>query len=767
MLNRKLWRDLWVNKTQFLSIFLMSFLGLFLFAGMNAEGEGSAQTAKAFYEETNLSDFWIYGRIFTQEDVKEVQSIKGVLQAERRLVTTGKALFPGERSEDDPFLFVNIVEDNTISRVQVVDGEPFDAVKGGIWVDYLFAQKQKISPGDQMSVEVQGMTITTLVRGTVRHPEYVYYLSDEGAIMPEYGEYGFVFMPGKEFPVETEDFYTEIVVDIDENMNPDSIRQAIPKVLDDEDVMVTDRDQNISYSTFDAEVKSHKVMGFLFPIVFLMIAILGIITTMTRMTAKQRTQIGTLKALGFTRRRITRHYTGYGFWISLLGSVSGTIMGIWLIPMLIFPSMQMAYVMPYWKVTIDDTVYLAIAISTAIATLVSYLACRKELADPPAVTLLPKAPKRIKHTALEKSRFWLSLSFDMQWNIRDILRNRARTVMGIVGVAGCTMLMLCAFGMNDSISGIASWMYEELMINTIKVNLDSDITQRDAQEYARELSGQQIGEYQVEFVSDTISKTGLLTVIDDGSYVHMQNERLEEDPIMEDGIALSFKMAQLLGIEKNEFIRWHKVGDTKWQNTRVTQIYRNPTAQGMMMTKTTYETLHYVFKTTSILTNCTPGSDWKDKPGIGAIMNIGDMKADLDETMEIMGLTVGIMVSAAAALGMIVLYNLGVLSFIEKMRETATLKVLGFQSSQIKKILRMQTMIITSIGIIAGLPLGFLFLQGMVSSMPENMDMMMIINFPSYIYATLGTYLVAIFVNLMLSTKVKTIDMVDALKGPE
>ena len=442
-------------------------------------------------------------------------------------------------------------------------------------------------------------------------------------------------------------------------------------------------------------------------------------------------------------------------------------MGIWLIPMLIFPSMQMAYVMPYWKVTIDYTVYLAIAISTAIATLVSYLACRKELADPPAITLLPKAPKRIKHTALEKSRFWLSLSFDMQWNIRDILRNRARTVMGIVGVAGCTMLMLCAFGMNDSISGIASWMYEELMINTIKVNLDSDITQRDAQEYARELSGQQIGEYQVEFVSDTISKTGLLTVIDDGSYVHMQNERLEEDPILEDGIALSFKMAQLLEIEKNEFIRWHKVGDTKWQNTRVTQIYRNPTAQGMMMTKSTYEALHYVFKTTSILTNCTPDSDWKDKSGIGAIMNIGDMKADLDETMEIMGLTVGIMVSAAAALGMIVLYNLGVLSFIEKMRETATLKVLGFQSSQIKKILRMQTMIITSIGIIAGLPLGFLFLQGMVSSMPENMDMMMIINFPSYIYATLGTYLVAIFVNLMLSTKVKTIDMVDALKGPE
>ena len=240
MLNRKLWRDLWVNKTQFLSIFLMSFLGLFLFAGMNAEGEGSAQTANAFYEETNLGDFWIYGRIFTQEDVEEVQNIKGVIHAERRLVTSGRAVFPGDSKEEDPFLFVNVVEDNTISKVQIVDGEGFDASRGGIWVDYLFAEKQKIAPGNQLSVEVQGMTITALVKGTIRHPEYVYYLSDEGAIMPEYGEYGFVFMPGREFPLETEDFYTEIIVDIDENMDPDSIRQAIPKVLDDEDVMVTD-----------------------------------------------------------------------------------------------------------------------------------------------------------------------------------------------------------------------------------------------------------------------------------------------------------------------------------------------------------------------------------------------------------------------------------------------------------------------------------------------------------------------------------------------
>ena len=767
MLNRKLWRDLWVNKTQFISIFLMSFLGLFLFAGMNAEGEGSAQTASTYYEETNLGDFWVYGRIFSEEDVDLIRKIKGVNKADRRLFTSGRAVFPGDTVEENPFLFVNFVEENTVSKVQIVDGEPFDHSSSGLWVDYLFAQKQKIAIGDQLSVEVEGMTLTGLVKGTVRHPEYVYYLSDEGAIMPEYGEYGFVFIPGRNFPLETAEFYTEIVVDVDENMDYDSIRQAIPTVLDDEDVMVTDRNQNMSYSTFDAEVRSHKVMGFLFPIVFLIIAVLGIITTMTRITAKQRTQIGTLKALGFTKQRITRHYTGYGFWISLMGGVSGTLFGVWLIPTLIFPTMQTAYVMPYWKVTIDYTVYLAIVISTGIATLVSFLACRKELADPPAVTLLPKAPGRIRHTALEKSRFWLSLSFDMQWNIRDILRNKARTIMGIVGVAGCTMLMLCAFGMNDSVSGIAAWMYEELMINKIRVELEADITQRDAQEYARELSGQQVGEYQVEFVTDTISKTGILTVVDVGSYVHLQNEVLVEEEMDQDGIALSYKMADLLGIRKNEYLRWHKVGDTKWQNTRVTQIYRNPTAQGIMMTKSAYESLDYTFKTTSILTNRNLPADFNDKPGIGSVMNIGEMKADLDETMEIMGLTVGIMVAAAATLGMIVLYNLGVLSYIEKMRETATLKVLGFRSSQIKKILRMQTTMITSIGIVAGLPLGFAFLQGMVTSMPENMDMMMIINFPSYIYAIIGTYVVAFLVNLMLSGKVKKIDMVDALKGPE
>ena len=767
MLNRKLWRDLWVNKTQFISIFLMSFLGLLLFAGMNAEGEGAAQTASQYYEETNLGDLWVYGRTFSEEDLDKVKEVKGVKDAIRRASLNGKAKFPGKVSEEDPFLFVHFIEENKISKMLLIEGEPFDHASSGIWVDFLFAKGQKIVPGDTLTIEVGGMTITSLVRGTIRHPEYIYYTSDEGAIMPEYGKYGFVFLPAKDFPMEDTQLYTEIVVDADSNMDIESIKQAILLALDDADLLVTDRNQSMSFSTFDAEVKQHKVMGFLFPIVFLLIAILGIITTMTRMTAKQRTQIGTLKALGFTKKRITRHYTSYGFWISLLGSISGTIAGIKLIPAALYPSMEIAYVMPEWKLAVGNSVYLANGIAVAIATWVTYLACRKELADPPAVTLLPKAPGRIRHSALEKSRFWLTLSFDMQWNIRDILRSRARTIMGIVGVAGCTMLMVCAFGMSDSVGGIATWMYEELTIGDQKIELESEITQRDASEYAKEVKGQLIGEYGVEFVTDSKSKSGILTVVDRGSFVHMQNTQLKEIALDQEGVALSYKMAQMLEVDLYDMISWHKVGDTKWQKTRVTQIYRNPTAQGMMMSRQAYEALTYSFQATSILTDVSLKSDFTDKPGIRAVMNIKDMKDDLNETLEIMGMMVGIMVSGAGMLGIIVLYNLGVLSFVEKMRETATLKVLGFRTGQIKKILRLQTLMITTIGVIVGLPLGNLFLRGLVSNMPESMDMLPIILFQSYVYAALGTFAVAILVNLMLSGKVKKIDMVDALKGPE
>lgn len=766
MLFRKLWRDLIQNKTQFISIFLMAFLGMFIFVSMDAESNGARQVIERYYEKTNLADFWVMGNGFSAEEEKQIEDLAGVENAERRLLLTGDA----EMDNEKYWMQLLFLTGNEISRLDILEGESFEDDTEGIWLEYFFAKAHKLSVGDSITIKVQGMKLTGIIKGLVRSPEYVYYLSEEETIMPNYSNYGFAFIPDDQFPSEEGIVYNQMLIDagIYDDTLELQLKQQIEDVLDRDNVITADRDQNESYAMFDSEIKQHKAMGVMFSVVFLLIAILGIITTMTRLTANQRTQIGTLKALGFSKKVITKHYVSYGFWISLAGSILGAYIGYLLIPPVIFGQFTGAYITPDLTAELSANSYFAIVLSVAVSTFVSYMACRKELRDPPAVTLRPPAPKKEKHSRFEKTKLWLTLSFSTQWNFRDVLRNKARSLMGVAGVAGCTMLMLSAFGCNDAMTDMINWMYGELMTARNKIVLSDTSDYSDALDYSKEYSGQLIQESSVEFVTDTSRKTGMMTVVDTGNYLHYQGRDLEHITLMKSGgIALTYKMAQSLNVTQGDYIKWHIMGEDDWETTRVSQIYRDPTSQGIAMTRETFEQLEHTFSPTSILCNRSVPKSLSEDEEIQTIMNIAEMKAGFADSMEMMLLLIGIMVSGAVILGVVVLYNLGVLSFVEKTREIATLKVLGFKSKRIRGILQKQNIWITSIGIMIGLVLGYFLLIGICSTISESMDLIAKPSLLSYIYAIGGTFIVSISVNFILSGKVKTIDMVDALKGVE
>lgn len=774
MLKRKLWRDLWYNKTQFLSIFLMAFLGLFVFVGLDAEGNGNERSGYSFYEETNLADLWVRGNRFTTDDVREVEAIDGVKLAERKLSIAGKAVLAygqgaDSDSEDDTqvYMMLNFLDTQEISKLRIVSGEPYKAEAEGVWVDDRFAEYHNLVVGDVITLKINNMEISEIIKGTVMHPEYVYYTSDAGEMMPQYGTFGYAFLSAKEFPYANSNIYTELLVDTDPEKNQEQIKEKIRDVIDNDNAVISDRTQEVSFSTFDAEVKQHKMMGFLFPVVFLLIAVLGIITTMTRMTANQRIQIGTLKALGFSKARITRHYVSYGFWISTFGAVTGGIAGYYMLPRLILSSMSKMYNLPEWKTTISMNSYYAIAAEVIVSTVVSYLACRKELIDPPALTLKPKPPKKISHTALEKSKLWLHLNFQTQWNIRDVLRNKSRSLMGIIGVSGCTMLLLCAFGCRDSVGNMPSWMYGQLMICKHCILLEEGTGQKDAEEYAKKYAGQMIEEEAIELQANNILKTGTLNVVDSGNYLHIQDASLHEIPFDQGGATLSAKMADLLKVHIGDYVKWHVMGEDTWQYTRITTINRVPSGQGIVISRNAYEALSCEFNANKILTDMSLPDDITDDKNIQAVQNMDQLKSEMRDSMKMMNMMAGILITAAVILGTVVLYNLGVLSFVEKTREIATLKVLGFRSGKIQGILQLQNLWITGIGILAGMPMGYLFLVLLCGSMSERDDLYPCIFAMSYVLAIIGTFAVSIVVNTMLSGKVKTIDMVDALKGVE
>ena len=762
MLLRKLWRDLLQNKTQFLSIFLMSFVGMWIFVGLDSESSGAGQAVDAYYEEYNLADLWVQGADFSEDDLKSVLSAKGVKNAERRFLLNGTAELEG-----NPYLHIGFLTSNDISKLVLKQGEAYKEGKDGIWITGDFAKAKHLTIGDTLSVKIKGQKAESVIRGFIESPEYVYYISDTDMMHPDYTKYGVVFLSDIQYPDQANPVYNQILIDAENSADLQALKEEVKVLLDRDDVVVTDRKQNMSYQTFNSEVSQHKAMGVMFSTVFLLIALLGIVTTMARVTSNQRTQIGTMKALGFSKWVIMRHYVSYGFVISLAGSLLGAWVGYQTFPALILGMFEGVYKVPGLRGAFSAFSAWAIVFSVVISTFVSFLACRKELSDPPAVTLKPAAPKKIRHSTLEKSRFWLMLNFSTQWNLRDVLRNKVRSVMGVVGVTGCTMLMLCAFGCRDAVKGMVDKMYGELLTGENKITLSSEADYAAAFDYARQYGGQMVEEAAVEFLSDSVGKNGTATIIDDGNYIHFQDEGLHNTPLTKKGIALTYKMAQNLSVKQGDFIKWRIIGEDEWQYTRIAQIYRDPSIQGIAMTRDTFEALEYTFMPTSVWTNKSVPKSLSDEDAVQAVLNVAEMKSGFQENMEMMNVMIGMMVTGAVVLGLVVLYNLGVLSFVEKMREIATLKVLGFKSIKIRGILQKQNIWLTVFGILCGIPIGYGLLLLICGTMSETMDLIPVISMPSYFYSVGGTFLVSIGVNLMLSGKVKTIDMVDALKGTE
>ena len=311
-------------------------------------------------------------------------------------------------------------------------------------------------------------------------------------------------------------------------MEKNAFKDMVKDVLDRDDIVVLDRSQNMGLDAIASEQAQHEAMGIMFSAVFLLIAVMGIVTTMTRMTSNQRIQIGTLKALGFSKRKITWHYVSYGMVISAAGSILGAIVGLLTLPYLFLPTMCEYYILPEWKTGVSDKSYYAIALAIVVATIVSYLACRKELKDMPAITLKPAAPKNIRHSLLEKSRLWLGMNFSTQWNIRDVKRNKARSIMGIAGVAGCTMLLVCAFGMKDCCEEFVVWQYGGLITGQYKMMFAESASNLEKREYAQQLKGQLLQEGSCEFRNGNLLKTGSITILEEGNYIHYQEENGNE-----------------------------------------------------------------------------------------------------------------------------------------------------------------------------------------------------------------------------------------------
>jgi len=757
MLFRKMLRDMKHHKIQFISIFLMAFLGVFVYAGIGGEWYGLQQTSNNFYRDTNLADVWIYGRSFTEEDVDKVSEVPGVTQVQRRLSLDTVADF-----SNNPSIRLHIIEENNISKTYTVSGDNFSTDKDGIWLDDQFARARNLNTGDTLKLSAMGVTLEKKILGTVLSPEYVYAPGGNDMI-PNHANFGFAYLPVSALPKEMKIVYTDLLVKTADT--PDAaLEDKIYSALKGNYSVYHDKENLLSYSMFKNEIQQHKAMGSVFPIVFLAIALLTILTTMTRMVNAQRTQIGTLKALGFQQSAILRHYLSYGFWLSLAGAIVGAAAGPLTLPRLFYGPMQTTFTLPEWKPSISPSFFVMGLFTVFICTLATYLACRSNLKDTPSQTLRPKAPKVAKQGVFEKTALWAKLGFNFQWNLRDIFRSKIRSSMAVAGVLGCCALLVCAFGINDSLDDVVQWQYKEINQFSTKLSLSENLPPDTVEAVLKQSNGESIMEGTVEIKANGVKKTGDLLVTDNVSLIKFTDLNRNYINLPSDKLSISYKMSKLLGVEKGDKISWHIYGKEKWITGEVGEIYRSPVSQGITMSRELFEQQGLEFTPTAIVS--------KDEisvlpEGVENKWTISDLTESYETMTEAMSIMVYVLITAAALLAIVVLYNLGVLSFTERERELATLKVLGFQSAKIRQLLLTQNIWLTVIGVAFGIPCGKLLIDFMLSTMGDSFDLMCIISAFNIVISILITFILSVFVNFLFSGKIKRIDMVSSLKAVE
>lgn len=767
MLKRKMMRDIKNHFGQFFSIFLLSFLAVCLYTGVAGEVVGVEEARENYQERTNLADGWIYGQDFTEAQMEKVATIEEVTDVQRRLYIEGQG-------ENQTYLFCYFQESNKVNKPLCLEGEEYNPLKRDcVWLCRRFADEQGIAVGEDYTFQVQGNTYTCKVAGLIWSPEYEYYRK-ETDVEPNYDNVGYLFASIQLLPAEEQQFNQMVFRARWANMA--YMEEVVSKALDGAYTMLLGRDGITNLTMLDDELSQHRTMAFVFPAFFIVVVLLTTITTMKRMVDQQRTQIGTLKALGMKKRKIYLHYLGYGFWTSLFGAVLGTIVGpMTLAPMLFKMKYYMdssdEFMLPAFGIVYPGYFWLLAIVIVAICTLSTWVSCRRILRIAPAEALRPAPPKTSKKLFFERWEIWEKIGFSSRYNVRDMARNKTRTIFGLAGTISCMALLLCGLCCKDDfMSAVVDWYVKDLMGGATLITLEDTISLTDAQELRNQVQGELImsDTIEIRIPGNTEKASFHMNVYEGIGIARATDEKLNVMMLEEDDFTLTKKAADALGVKEGDIIQWHIYDSDKWATTTITRITRSPFEQGAIVGRKAVENAGFDFTPTRLMVSGDVDENFAVQSEYITSINRQDSVMDnVGNYMELMQLFVGFMVVLAFLLAVVVLYSLGVLTFEERRREMATLKVLGFRSKKLQHLMLQQNIWLALSGALLGIPLGIQMLKIMINSLGDSMDIpanCSLMNVAISFAITIG---VSILVNLFFTKRIEKLDMVSEIKGVE
>ena len=804
------------NYKRFLSLICMAFLGVGFYAGIQSSSPDMLKTLDNFYDENNVYDISVISNVgLTEDDLLKLLKIKNV-----ELAINIQEKDSYLEIEENNYVVKLIEYNSQMNNVHIKDGR-LPKNNNEVSVDNALLENNNLKLGDNITIDGKKYSIvgnvisplyfsaerpnSNLGSGKVDYYIYVY----NGSLDLEAYSNIYITVKGAKKHLTNSDSYKKLINNVKKDI--DLIKDKQQDIRYDElysDIIETsemygisideskfikpkwyiyDRLDNTSYKELINASDNLKKIGNIFPIIFFAISVLVSLISMMRMIEEDRVENGTLKSLGYNSFHITLKYVIYSLLATTIGSSVGAIFGSYMIPNVIWNIYKKIFFIPKFIYLLKSD-YNALGLWICILCIcgTSVIVCIKNLREVPANLMRPKAPKSGKKILLERINFiWKKLKFSDKITIRNIFRYKSRVITTILGIAGCTALILAGFGLKDSIKDVIDFQfnniikYDKMLMTNESINqidIEKELLNDDKVENYTNVNTQNIKvlfndeQHEVTMITpddfNSISKSISLIDLKTNNII---------DNISDNSCIISEKTAKLLDIDVGDKISLLDNDNNKY-DIKVSYIIKNYINQYLYINKNTYNNLFNNYKINSILISLKEedkNSKEFDKKYISngyalTIVDIDDIKSSMSDMLSSIDSIVAILIIAAASLAFVVLYNLSNINISERKREIATLKVLGFYQSEVDKYINRETVLLTILGIVIGLLFGSYLSHFIISTCePDYIMFDRHVYTLSYFYSLFITVIFTIIVTIVTHFNLKKINMVTSLKNVE
>lgn len=776
----KFWRDIKKLWSQFFSVFIMAMISMTIFAGMGCVWNGMQISSDKYFEDTNLADAWVTCNGVTDDDMSQVKEISYISDTEPSMTFPAECNHNGKDTDIRFTTFDN--ESISVMKPLIRSGkdmyEEDSDENDGIWLDEDYAKANDIEVGDTIEITLGKKKCDVTVKGIVLHSENIYFVSSSTDNLPDHELYGYGYM--KEDYAESlmgAISFNQIRInfkneDISEtsgsnnDISKEMLQEDLDDIFGDRLQKVALRDDCISITRIEDEQAQIKKMSMLFSVVFVLLSLLAMYTTMNRLVNNQVVQIGTMKALGYFNSHIYMHYACYGILVSLFGGGLGIVLGRLFISDIVMNIKKSLLTLPEWEKVFPVESFILWAGIIIICTLSALLTVRKVIKGVPAQTIRGNIEQKNTHQKpLKRSK----ISYDWLWTLRSIKVHPIRCIMGIIAVAGSLILMVAGVGVWDSLNSSYDSVFEDEYTYEYAASIKSgqqseikkNLTDKNVQ-YSQTISATFFKDNKNAEKQNDIS--GVVTVLSDGNLIHLfSSENKDEITPSGDEAIITRKLANQLGIKKGDIVYYKIDQDTDRKEVKIAEISEAKMPQGIFVSEEMWDD----FAADTVYLGDEESYDAvKDSDSVSGLISIESQQDNMDTMLESVHVVVYILIIAAFVLSSVILYNLGTLNYIERYREYATMKVLGFYKKEINKMVLKDCLINLIGGLLIGIPGSIAFLRLYISVISmDNMEWVPYINPLHFVIVAIVIIVFSLLINSIVCLKIKKVNMVEALKS--